>query len=85
MAMQQQPAVVVHGQAHVAIVRTSLAACTLIPFATDNFVNVRVLEGSDRGKEGWLCSEMISVILEGKVGPYALPARSSGPSLQRAK
>ncbi len=61
MAMQQQPAVVVHGQAHVAIVRTSLAACTLIPFATDNFVNVRVLEGSDRGKEGWLCSKMISV------------------------
>jgi hypothetical protein len=60
-AMQQQPAVVVHGQVHFEVVDTSLAACTLTPFATENFVSVRMLEGPDRGKEGWLCSDKISV------------------------
>jgi hypothetical protein len=61
MAMHQQPAVIVHGPAHVEIVKTSLAACTLIPFATTNFVMVRVVEGPERGEEGWLCSEKIGV------------------------
>jgi hypothetical protein len=42
-AMQQQPAVVVHGQVHFEVVDTSLAACTLTPFATENFVSVRML------------------------------------------
>lgn len=61
LAIQEQPAVVVRGPAHVEIVSTSQAACTLIPFATANFVNVRVLEGPDRGKVGWLCSEKLGV------------------------
>lgn len=61
MAMRQQPSVAVHDQAHVEIVSTSLASCTEIPFATSNFVNVRVLEGPDRDKKGWLCSEKISI------------------------
>jgi hypothetical protein len=61
LAIQEQPAVVVRGPAHVEIVSTSLAACTLIPFATSNFVNVRVREGPERGKEGWLCSEKLGV------------------------
>jgi hypothetical protein len=61
LAIQEQPAVVVHGPAHVEIVSTSLAGCTLIPFAAANFVNVRVVEGRDRGKVGWLCSEKLGV------------------------
>ena len=61
LAMRHQPSVAVHDQAHIEIVSTSLASCTLIAFASAKFVNVRVLDGSDRGEKGWVCSDKINI------------------------
>jgi hypothetical protein len=73
--MEQQPRVIVHGRAHLDIVKTSGAPCTLIPLASPDFADVRVREGPDRGKEGWLCSDQIDVNDERNVvvGPSTAP------------
>lgn len=58
-AMQQQPAVIIHGQDHFEIVKASGAACTSEPLSSPNFILVRISGGSDKGKEGWLCVDQI--------------------------
>ncbi|MGD0135956.1 MAG: hypothetical protein ABSE57_28245 [Bryobacteraceae bacterium] len=78
LAMQQQPSAVVRGPAHIEILSTSLAACTVTPFATTNFVNVQVSEGPDQGKEGWVCSESIGVH-DAVTNTVAVPAKAEPP------
>ncbi len=78
LEMQEQPGVVVRSPAHVKILGTSLAACTVTPFATTNFVNVRVSEGPDRGKAGWICSKKIDDY-DAMIGTVAAPAKAEPP------